>query len=44
MTFCARYLDDVETKCNQSNRNFEGDDEAGRAVGKGKHIKLDVIT
>ena len=44
MTFCGRYLDDVETKSSRPIRNFEGSDRSGRAVGKGKRFLLDAVT
>ena len=44
MTFCARYLDDVETKSSRPERNFEGNDRSGRAAGKGKRFLLDDVT
>ena len=44
MTFCARYLDDVETKSSRPIRNFDGDDRLGRSVGKGKRFHMDDVT
>ena len=44
MTFCARYLDNVETKSSRPVRNFEGKDRCGRAAGKGKRFLLDEVT
>lgn len=34
MNFCAKYLDDVETKSNRPVRNYDGDDAMGRAAGE----------
>ena len=42
LTFCSRYLNDVETKLNRRPRNYEGEQE-GRGLGKGKLILLDDI-
>lgn len=44
MTFCARYLDEVETKSNRPDRNYDGDNDFGRPLGKGIKIRLDDVT
>lgn len=45
MTFCARYLDEVEKKSNRPNRNYDGDNDFGRPLGKGiKICLLDDVT
>ena len=40
LTFCSRYLHDVETKLNRPIRNYEGE-QRGRSLGKGKLFLLD---
>ena len=43
LTFCARYLDDVETKLNRPVRNYEG--AHGQPIPKkGKLVTLDEIS
>ena len=43
LTFCARYLSDVETKLNRPVRNYEG--ETGQPIPKkGKLVQLDDIS
>ncbi|XP_028058422.1 uncharacterized protein LOC114262264 [Camellia sinensis] len=45
MTFCSRYLDDVESKLNRPIRNYDVSDNPGillgHALGKGKGFALD---
>ena len=45
MTFCSRYLDDVEAKLNRPIRNYDVSDNPGillgHALGKGKGFALD---
>ncbi|KAH7854722.1 hypothetical protein Vadar_017137 [Vaccinium darrowii] len=46
MTFCSRYLDDVESKLNQPMRNYDGGDEGqvgGRPLGKEEKFSLSLI-
>ncbi|XP_058207722.1 uncharacterized protein LOC131320847 [Rhododendron vialii] len=42
LTFCARYLHDVETKLSRPIRNYDGE-HGGRGLGKGKLFELDNI-
>lgn len=42
LTFCTRYLHDVDTKLTRPIRNYEGD-LTGRHLGKGKLFLLDNI-
>ena len=44
MSFCARYLDDVETKSNRPLRNYDGGEALGRSVGESLQIHLDNVT
>mgnify|MGYP003702722617 FL=1 len=41
MEFCARYLDDVETRSNRPVRNYDGGDNMGRAIGESTIFYLD---
>ena len=43
LTFCSRYLDDVETKLTRPSRNSSCE-EVGRGLGKGRSVYLDPIT
>ncbi|XP_040364563.1 uncharacterized protein LOC121050060 [Rosa chinensis] len=44
MTFCSRYLDEVETKSNRPDRNYDGGTNFGRRLGKGVKIHLDDVS
>lgn len=44
MNFCARYLDEVETKTNRPVRNDDGGNRNGRPLGKGVKVLLDELT
>lgn len=43
MTFCARYLEDVEAKINRPGRNDDVDNFTGRCIGKATDITLDYV-
>ncbi|KAM1164329.1 hypothetical protein ACFX13_024504 [Malus domestica] len=44
MTFCARYLNEVETKLTCPTRNDDGGSDYGRPLNKGVKIRLDEVT
>ncbi|KAL9441880.1 hypothetical protein AB3S75_020389 [Citrus x aurantiifolia] len=44
MNFCARYLNEVETKSNRPIRNDDGGNKFGRPFGKGVRVRLDDIS
>ncbi|CAN6676733.1 unnamed protein product [Malus baccata var. baccata] len=44
MTFCARYLNEVETKLTRPARNDDGGSDYGRPLTKGVKIRLDEVT
>ncbi|KAM5584839.1 hypothetical protein ABKV19_004279, partial [Rosa sericea] len=44
MTFCGRYLDEVETKSKRPERNYDGGTDFGRPLGKKVKVSLDDIT
>ncbi|KAK9190604.1 hypothetical protein WN943_019211 [Citrus x changshan-huyou] len=44
MNFCARYLNEVETKSNRPIRNDDGGNKFGHPFGKGVRVRLDDIS
>lgn len=44
MNFCARYLNEVETKSNRPIRNDDSGNKFGRPFGKGVRVRLDDIS
>ncbi|XP_040361508.1 uncharacterized protein LOC121049094 [Rosa chinensis] len=44
MTFCGRYLDEVETKSKRPERNYNGGTDFGRPLGKKVKVSLGDIT
>ncbi|KAK4432247.1 hypothetical protein Salat_0986800 [Sesamum alatum] len=44
MTFCSRYLNNVENNANKLPRNHDGNNSIGRLIGNGKEFHLDHVT